>query len=76
METFESISKGSVSLFKTPSREAVHIEEVKLVEGAQGSEWRIAGSSGVALVVCGTGPTMRGSEDSDRLHAWGYLREA
>jgi phosphoribosylamine--glycine ligase len=32
----------------------VHIEEVKLVEG----EWRIAGASGVALVVCGTGPTM------------------
>jgi phosphoribosylamine--glycine ligase len=103
METFESTSKGSVILFKTPGREGVHIEEVKLVEGAQGPEWRVAGSSGVALVVCGSGPTMkqaqrqaynrvrnvmipymyyrddigeRWSEDSDRLHAWGYLREA
>jgi phosphoribosylamine--glycine ligase len=99
METFESTSKGSVILFKTPSREGVHIEEIKLA----GDEWRIAGASGVALVVCGTGPTMkqaqrqaynrvrnvmipymyyrddigeRWSEDSDRLHAWGYLREA
>ena len=99
MRTFESMSKGSAILFKTPGREGVHIEEVKQV----GGEWRIAGSSGVALVVCGTGPTMkqaqrqaynrvrnvmipymyyrddigeRWSEDSDRLHAWGYLREA
>ena len=102
-QTFESMSKGSVILFKTPGREGVHIEEVKLVEGAQGPEWRVTGASGVALVVCGTGPTMkqaqrqaynrvrnvmipymyyrddigeRWSEDSDRLHAWGYLREA
>ena len=99
MRTFESMSKGSVILFKTPGREGVHIEEVKQI----GGEWRIAGSSGVALVVCGSGPTMRQaqrqaynrvrnvmipymyyrddigerwSEDSDRLHAWGYLREA
>jgi phosphoribosylamine--glycine ligase len=98
-ETFESTSKGSAILFKTPSRDGIHIEEVKLENG----EWRVAGASGVALVVCGAGPTMkqaqrqaynrvknvmipymyyrddigeRWSEDSDRLHAWGYLREA
>ena len=97
--TFESTSKDSVVLFKTPSRDGIHIEEVKLVDG----EWRVAGASGVVLVVCGSGPTMkqaqrqaynrvrnvmipymyyrddigeRWSEDSDRLHAWGYLREA
>jgi phosphoribosylamine--glycine ligase len=97
--TFESTSKDSAILFKTPGREGVHIEEVKQVDG----EWRVAGASGVVLVVCGTGPTMkqaqrqaynrvrnvmipymyyrddigeRWSEDSDRLHAWGYLREA
>jgi phosphoribosylamine--glycine ligase len=97
-QTFESTSKGSVVLFKTPNRDGVHIEEVKLVDG----EWRVAGASGVVLVVCGSGPTMkqaqrqaynrvrnvmipymyyrddigeRWSEDSDRLHAWGYLRE-
>jgi phosphoribosylamine--glycine ligase len=98
-QTFESTSKGSVILFKTPGREGVHIEEVKKI----GDEWRVAGASGVVLVVCGAGPTMkqaqrqaynrvknvmipymyyrddigeRWSEDSDRLHAWGYLREA
>ena len=97
-KTFESTSKDSAILFKTPGREGVHIEEVKQVD----SEWRVAGASGVVLVVCGTGPTMmqaqrqaynrvrnvmipymyyrddigeRWSEDSDRLHAWGYLRE-
>jgi len=97
-QTFESTSKDSVILFKTPGREGVHIEEVKQI----GDEWRVAGASGVVLVVCGTGPTMkqaqrqaynrvrnvmipymyyrddigeRWSEDSDRLHAWGYLRE-
>jgi phosphoribosylamine--glycine ligase len=102
-ETFESTSKGSVVLFKTPGREGVHIEEVRLVESPQGPEWQVAGPAGVALIVCGTGPTMkqaqrqaynrvrnvmipymyyrddigeRWSEDSDRLHAWGYLREA
>jgi phosphoribosylamine--glycine ligase len=98
-ETFESTSKDSVVLFKTPSREGVHIEDVKLVDG----EWRVTGNSGVVLVVCGAGSTMRQAqrqaynrvrnvmipymyyrddigerwaEDSDRLHAWGYLREA
>jgi len=98
-ETFESTSKDSVILFKTPGREGVHIEDVKNV----GGEWLVTGTSGVVLVVCGTGPTMkqaqrqaynrvrnimiphmyyrddigeRWAEDSDRLHAWGYLREA
>jgi phosphoribosylamine---glycine ligase len=98
-QTFETTSKDSVILFKTPGREGVHIEEVKKV----GEEWRVAGNSGVVLVVCGSGPTMkqaqrqaynrvrnvmipymyyrddigeRWSEDSDRLHAWGYLRES
>jgi phosphoribosylamine--glycine ligase len=97
-QTFESTSKDSVILFKTPSREGVHIEEVKEVNG----EWRVAGAYGLVLIVCGTGTTMkqaqrqaynrvrnvmipymyyrddigeRWSEDSDRLHAWGYLRE-
>ena len=98
-QTFESTSKDSVVLFKTPSRDGVHIEEVKQV----GEEWRVTGAYGMVLIVCGSGPTMkqaqrqaynrvrnvmipymyyrddigeRWAEDSDRLHAWGYLREA
>ena len=98
-ETFESTSKDSVILFKTAGREGIHIEDVKNV----GGEWLVTGTSGVVLIVCGTGSTMkqaqrqaynrvrnvmiphmyyrddigeRWAEDSDRLHAWGYLREA
>jgi len=99
METLESTSKDAVILFKTPSREGYHIEDVRTVDG----EWLVTGTSGVALLVCGTGPTMKQAqrmaynrvknvmiphmyyredigdrwfeEDSDRLHAWGYLRD-
>jgi phosphoribosylamine---glycine ligase len=98
-QTFESSSKDAVILFKNPSREGFHIEDVKNVDG----EWLVTGTSGVVLIVCGTGPTMKQAqrqaynrvknvmipnmyyredigdrwfeEDSDRLHAWGYLRE-
>jgi phosphoribosylamine--glycine ligase len=97
-ETLENTSKDSVILFKTPSREGVHIEDVRTSDG----EWLVTGTSGVVMIVCGTGPTMRQAqrqaynrvrnimiphmyyrddigerwyEDSDRLHAWGYLRE-
>ena len=99
METFLSTSKDAVILFKTGSREGIHIEDVKLLN----DEWVVTGTSGVVLIVCGVGPTMKQAqrqaynwvrnvmiphmyyredigdrwmeEDSDRLHAWGYLRE-
>ena len=98
-QTFESSSKDAVILFKGPSREGFHIEDVK----CQNDEWLVTGTSGVVLIVCGLGPTMKQAqrqaynrvknvmipnmyyredigdrwfeEDSDRLHAWGYLRE-
>ena len=54
-ETFESTSKDAVILFKTPNRDGVHIEDVRMVNG----EWLVTGTSGVVLIVCGAGPTMR-----------------
>ena len=54
-ETFESTSKDAVILFKTPNREGVHIEDVRTVNG----EWLVTGTSGVVLIVCGIGATMR-----------------
>ena len=51
----EHARKDAVILFKTPNREGVHIEDVRLVNG----EWLVTGTSGVVLIVCGTGPTMR-----------------
>lgn len=53
-ETFDAISKDSVIHFKKNS-DGVHIEDVKLVNG----RWVVTGKSGVVLVVCGTGPSMK-----------------
>lgn len=53
-ETFEVKSKDSVIFFKKPT-EGVHIEDVKLVN----SEWVVTGTSGVVLIVCGSGSTMK-----------------
>ena len=54
-ERFELSSRDAVILFKTPSREGIHIEDVRQVN----DEWLVTGTSGVALIVCGVGPTMR-----------------
>jgi len=97
--TFFSVSKNAAILFKKGIPEEVHIEDVKQVNG----QWYVAGTSGVVLVVCGLGQTLRQAqsvaysrirnimipdmyyrddigerwfEDHDKLHTWGYLREA
>lgn len=53
-ETFAVKSKDTIIHFRKGT-EGVHFEDVKLVNG----EWVITGSSGVILVVVGTGPTMK-----------------
>jgi phosphoribosylamine--glycine ligase len=53
--TFHSVSKNAAILFKKGIPEEVHIEDVKQVNG----QWYVAGTSGVVLVVCGLGQTMR-----------------
>ena len=105
-KTFASLSEDAAIVFKRSHPDGapdscpdgVHIEDVRRVDG----QWRVTGSSGVALVVAGHGQTVREAreqayrrvrnilipnmyyrtdigerwrEDSDRLHAWGYLRE-
>jgi phosphoribosylamine--glycine ligase len=52
--TFEKLSDDAVILFKKPPQNGVHHCDVKLVD----NDWRIAGSTGYALVVTGSGPTM------------------
>ena len=52
-KNFESMSKDAVVVFKRPT-EGVHLEDLKLSNG----EWMITGAAGVALIVCGNGPTM------------------
>lgn len=53
-KTYKRLSEEAVILFKKPSLEGIHLGDVKLVEG----DWRLAGNSGYALVVTGSGSTM------------------
>jgi phosphoribosylamine--glycine ligase len=53
--TFNTYSKDAVIIFKKSNFDGIHIEDVKLVNG----EWVICGETGIALIVCGTGQTMR-----------------
>lgn len=57
-ETFEVKSKDSVIHFKKENQDGIHIEDVKLVNG----EWVVTGNSGVILVVCGMGNTMKDAQ--------------
>ena len=54
-ETFNSFSKNAAIVFKRPTTEGIHIEDVKEVNG----QWLVAGTSGVVLIVVGTGQTMK-----------------
>ncbi|MFQ5927091.1 MAG: phosphoribosylamine--glycine ligase, partial [Terriglobia bacterium] len=47
--------RGLPILFKRPNREGVHLGDVKFVRG----DWCLAGESGYALVVTGSGPTVQ-----------------
>ncbi len=98
-KTFEANSEDRVIIFKKPTHEGLHLEDVKLVNG----EWVITGTAGVVMIVVGTGLTVKQAqaqayarirnimipnmyyrtdigdrwfEDHDRLHSWGYMREA
>jgi phosphoribosylamine--glycine ligase len=53
-KAFKKYSEGATILFKRQSLDGIHIGEVKLEEG----DWHIAGLSGYALVVTGSGATM------------------
>lgn len=60
-----SIYKDLSILFKKPVLDGVHLGDVKIVEG----NWRIAGETGYALVVTGSGATV---EDA-RKQAYGRI---
>ncbi len=57
-ETFNVKSKDSVIYFDKPT-EGIHIEDVKLVNG----EWLVTGTTGVVLIVCASGQTMRQAQN-------------
>jgi phosphoribosylamine---glycine ligase len=54
-DTFERYSNNATILFKKINYDGIHIEDVKNIDG----QWLVAGTSGVVLVVVGTGQTMK-----------------
>jgi len=58
-ESFKKFSEDAAVIFKKPMNEGNHPGDVRLVDG----DWRLAGDSGYALVVSGSGSTM---EDARR----------
>jgi phosphoribosylamine---glycine ligase len=59
-KAFRKYSEDATILFKKPNLNGVHIGEVKLVEG----DWHVAGRSGYALVITGSGPSMQDAINS------------
>ena len=53
-KAFRRYSEGATILFKRQALDGIHIGEVKQENG----DWRIAGNSGYALIVTGSGATM------------------
>jgi len=62
---YDENSRNAAVVFDTPSRDGIHIEDAKLVDG----QWRVAGEAGMPLFVTGKGDTMRAaqSEAYDRI---------
>ncbi len=54
-KTFELFSKDAVVVVKRKKMDGVHLMHLKQVNG----EWLITGDSGVPLLICGTGYTMK-----------------
>src|SRR5436189_6326406 len=53
-DAFKKYSEDAIVLFKKETREGLHPADIKLVDG----DWRLAGNSGYALIVTGSGSTM------------------
>ena len=59
-KTFDENSRNAAIVFDDPAkRDGIHIEDTKRVD----DQWRVAGTSGIVLVVTGKGPTMAAAQD-------------
>jgi phosphoribosylamine---glycine ligase len=65
-DTFKKFSEDAAVIFKKPMAEGIHPCDIRLVE----EDWRLAGNSGYALVVSGSGSTM----DDARREAYNRVR--
>lgn len=58
-QTFEGYSKNTAILFKKPAFDGIHIEDVRKID----DQWLVAGTSGVVLIVVGSGQTMKQAQN-------------
>jgi phosphoribosylamine--glycine ligase len=58
-KTYDENSRNAAVVFETDSREGIHIEDAKRIDG----QWRAAGESGMPLVVTGKGETMQAARE-------------
>jgi phosphoribosylamine--glycine ligase len=57
--TYAENSRNAAVVFRTDSREGIHIEDAKRVDG----QWRVAGDSGMPVIVTGKGETMQAARE-------------
>ncbi len=65
-DAFRKYSEGAHIIFKKPSLDGVHICDVKV----EGDDWILAGNSGYALIITGSGSTM----DEARAQAYNRIK--
>ncbi|MFW6002836.1 MAG: phosphoribosylamine--glycine ligase [Halanaeroarchaeum sp.] len=54
-KTYDENSRNAAVVFETDSRDGIHLEDAKNVDG----QWRVAGESGMPIIVTGMGETMQ-----------------
>jgi len=58
-KTYDENSRNAAVVFENDSREGIHIEDAKKVDG----QWRVAGDNGMPIVVTGKGETMQAARE-------------
>jgi phosphoribosylamine--glycine ligase len=58
-ETYDETSRNAAVVFETDSRDGIHLEDTKRVDG----QWRVAGDNGMPIVVTGHGETMAAARE-------------
>ena len=58
IKAFRRYSEEAIIIFKKPVYDGVHLGDVKLVDG----DWRLAGQSGYAVIVTGSGLTVEDAQ--------------
>lgn len=58
-KTYDENSRNAAVVFETDSRDGIHLEDTKKIDG----QWRVAGGNGMPIVVTGIGETMQAARE-------------